>query len=227
MGPVPKAGQTGIAVEDGVLEDDVGARPAPAGKGSEKALITWLPGRRAQDDQGVRLGAGQLTDLSGRCFRCGVARQVRDSLVLGPVVEWVGVDREDPTRSEELADRGEEKRPASRTGSRFDDPVWPKLADQLLEDVEVSRRPVGVRAQPLGGVGGLAVPERVRRSSSSRSSGTGTGCEGRRSSGCAAAARNASALIGRRRVRRAAAGRLPTKWICCCGRTNRMPRSSA
>ena len=211
-GAGPEGRPDGIALEDRCPRR---RRRSPTGTSGERLRRRRSPGGLPAAPRMTRAFgslADDLTDLRGRASACGVARQVRDPRVAraGPSSGWASIERTWPV-TEQLADRGEEQRPPSRAGARLDDPVRPKLADQLL-----------VGRGDRSGAGGCACratwPTAAallcqKASDEARPSGPrgrATGRDGRRSSGRARRHGSASALIGRRRVRRAAAGRLPT-----------------
>src|SRR5437588_12817153 len=66
----------------------------------------------------------------------------------GSVVSRGDVDADDPAVTEEIADRGQEKRAASLGRTGFNDEVRFEFVHDLLVDPEVQRAFLGGRAQP-------------------------------------------------------------------------------
>ena len=184
-GPGPKPGPDGMAVQDRVLEDDVGAdRNQLAVVFVERHQARQLVCR--EDQQRMRLLAGELAHLR-RGLRLGrVAPHVLDPRMLDQVRHRVVVDRDHAAVTDQFADRGQEEGAPAATGTGLDDPVGPHA----------------VRSAPDRRTGRSAA---VRSSCPARASGATPCCaRRRRRTPCAAPQEPGSARAGGRRCPRRA-----------------------
>ena len=190
-GPGPKLGPHRVAVDDRVLDDDVGARPGRAARRRGTRRAPWL--RLPREPRMTSACGGSPTTLahlsSASPAAAGCAGQVGDPRVLGQVARRArsSIETTCPC-AEQLADRREEQRPTAVAGAGLDDPVGPEPR-RSAPGTRTGRSAASVdrSAEPRRVPPREAVPERVdeRGRAAPRGSASGVLGQRRRGRGCA------------------------------------------